>query len=342
MLHLRCGSDILSTLDAAGIPGRKASWADPLCEGPWLPFERAFVRPARARFLAERYALNFMSALDTLATADEVLERAVDEDEVVLWFEHDLFDQAILAYLLTELAPLVECGVRLSLVQVHEHPDVERFIGLGQLDVPALAALFPRRVAVTEDMVALARRAVEAWSAPEPLALEALRRPDPALPHLAAAIARYLAEYPSMENGLALSERLALEAIAAGAGTALAVFAAVQARERAPWMGDWMLFARLRVLSEGASPLLQVDGAWPTDDYAEGDPGVSLTDVGRRVLADREDWLAVQPQERWMGGVHLRPGGADWRWDAAVARIVRGGNLRGAPRVAEESGDERR
>ena len=57
-------------------------------------------------------------------------------------------------------------------------------------------------------------------------------------------------------------------------------------------------------------------------DDAESDPGVALSDIGRRVLAGEEDWLAVQPQERWMGGVHLRPGGTDWRWDAAAARLV--------------------
>jgi hypothetical protein len=142
------------------------------------------------------------------------------------------------------------------------------------------------------------------------------------MPHLAGAVSRYLAEYPSLHDGLAQSERLALEAIAGRAGTARSVFAAVQAREPAPWMGDSMLFARLRVLSEGAAPLVAVDGAWPTVDGADGDPILSLTAMGRRVLAGDADWLAVQPQERWMGGVHLRPGGIDWRWDARTGNVV--------------------
>jgi hypothetical protein len=322
MLHVRCGEDILAKLELAGVPGRKLSWADPLCEGPWLPYERTFARPARARFLAERYALDFMSTLDTLATADDALAAAADEDEVVLWFEHDLFDQSILAWLLVQLQPCVERGVRLSLVQLSQHPSVARFVGLGQLEPAALGALFPRREPVRAETLALAARAVEAWTAPDPAALEALRRPDAAMPHLAAAIARYLAEYPSARNGLGQSERLGLEAIADGARTARAVFAHVQQREACPWLGDAMLFARLRALSEGAAPLVSVEGAWPALDDAMGDPGLSLTDVGRRVLAGTADWLAVQPQERWMGGVHLRPGGTDWRWDEASCRVV--------------------
>jgi len=340
MLHLRCGEDILAKLDAAGVPGRKVAWSDPLCEGPWLPFERTFLRPLRARFLAERYA-DFLTTLDSLARADEALASAADEDEVVLWFEHDLYDQPILAYLLDQLAPHVEHGVRVSLVQVHEHPRIARFIGLGQLDAEALGALFPARVDVAAETFALARRAVAAWTGQDPRALEALRRPDPALPHLGAAAERYLAEYPSVRNGLALSEQLALEVIDDGARSARSVFQEVQARERAPWMGDSMLFARLRVLSEGAAPLLAVDGAWPTIDDGASDPVVTLTDVGRRVLAGENDWLALQPLERWMGGVHLRPGGVDWRWDAAAERVVQGGNIRHSPRVAEESGGER-
>jgi hypothetical protein len=341
MLHVRCGEDILQQLEEAGVPGLKLSWADPLCEGPWLPYERALARPARARFLAERYALAFASTLDSLAAADEALAAAAAHEEVVLWFEHDLFDQSILAHLLTELAPLAARGVRVSLVQVSEYPGVARFVGLGQLDAAALGALFPARETVAPATFAVATRAVEAWSAADPVALEALRHPDPALPHLAAAIERYLAEYPALTTGLALSEQLALEAIAAGASTARAVFAEVQSRETHPWMGDAMLFARLRVLSEGAAPLIDVDGMWPSNADAHADPGLTLTGTGRDVLAGDADWFAVQPQERWMGGVHLRPGGVDWRWDGVQRRVVRGGNLPGPRRVAEESGDAR-
>jgi hypothetical protein len=201
---------------------------------------------------------------------------------------------------------------------------VTRFIGLGQLDAVALGALFTARAPVGADALALARRAVDAWTSDTPEALEALRHPESALPYLAAAVERYLAEYPSTRNGLALSEQLGLEAIAAGARTARAAFAEVQRRERAPWMGDTMLFDRLRALSEGAAPLLVADGAWPTADEHACDPGLSLTDTGRLVLAGDADWLEVQPQERWMGGVHLRPGGPDWRWDAGAGRVVRG------------------
>jgi len=41
---------------------------------------------------------------------------------------------------------------------------------------------------------------------------------------------------------------------------------------------------------------------------------VTLTDIGRALVAGRTDWIKLNGIDRWLGGVHL--GGADiWRWD---------------------------
>jgi hypothetical protein len=44
---------------------------------------------------------------------------------------------------------------------------------------------------------------------------------------------------------------------------------------------------------------------------------VTLTGLGREVLAGATDRLAVAPIDRWLGGTHLL-GDRDWRWDAAA------------------------
>jgi hypothetical protein len=95
-------------------------------------------------------------------------------------------------------------------------------------------------------------------------------------------------------------------------------------------MGDTMCFARLRQLAEGAAPLLRLDGAVMGADAAAA--SVRPTTLAREVLAGERDWLALRPQERWMGGVHLRPGGPDWRWDERTGRVVRAGGSPGATR----------
>jgi hypothetical protein len=324
-LHIRCGDDILDTLTAGGIAGDKIKWFDALCEGPL--HRHAIDRgrqKERAAWGAMRFDLPMTEMYRELMGQDWRVDQAVHYDETVLWFEADLFDQLILVYLLTRLAPLRR-RTRLSLICIGRYPGVKRFIGLGQLRPAQLARLFPRRRPVTWGQLRLARRTWEALLEPEPLALSrigAMR--STALPFLPAAVRRYLAEYPSVRNGLGRTEQLALEAIAAGAKTGAEVFLAVQNRERRPYMGDTMLYAVLRGLAGGRFPAIA--GAHkklsrlPPDQLAHHP--LRLTDTGKGLLANQLDWFAVSGVIRQIGGVTMRGAGPRWRWDTKRRVIV--------------------
>lgn len=72
-------------------------------------------------------------------------------------------------------------------------------------------------------------------------------------------------------------------------------------------MGDVQYAAIVRELR----PLIAVDDvATPCSTWR-----VTLTDLGAAVLEGRLDGLAARTLERWLGGVHLRPGEPSWRWD---------------------------
>jgi hypothetical protein len=203
MLHIRCGTDILWKLDDAGVPGRKLSWSDPLCEGPVPSADRASLRPVRAAWLSRHYGVSHDADLKDLVEADKVVDEAGTQDEVVLWFEADLFDQAILLHLLPRLADACGNATRLSLVTLHEYPGMKRFIGLGQLSAPQLSELFQRRVDVTAGMIGAAREAWSAWVHPTPerLADIAARATSP-LTYLPAAARRMLEQLPDVRTGL--------------------------------------------------------------------------------------------------------------------------------------------
>ena len=67
----------------------------------------------RARFLSEHYGENLLRVRNALLEQEQLLDRAPrEEEEVVLWFEHDLFCLINLLYLLSRLA---KCR-RLSIV----------------------------------------------------------------------------------------------------------------------------------------------------------------------------------------------------------------------------------
>jgi hypothetical protein len=49
---------------------------------------------------------------------------------------------------------------------------------------------------------------------------------------------------------------------------------------------------------------------------------LAITELGRAVLRGERDWLSLRPQSRWVGGVHIQPGVAGWRWDEAKRDAV--------------------
>jgi hypothetical protein len=324
-LHIRCGEDILARLLAAGIPGDLLSWSDPLCEGPLLHREAPAARlSARAGYLASRFGVPMTETHRELAVAERRLSECVRYEETTLWFEADLFDQLILVYLLQRLAPFAN-RTRLSLICVGGFAGVPRFVGLGQLRGEQLAALWPMRAPVTRAQVALARRAWAALHDPMPRELNrlaALR--SRALPFLPAAVARYLQEYPWVGDGLSLTERRALEAIAAGARTAVEAFGSVQDREERPFMGDAMFFAVLRDLAGGDYPVLSGGrrnlARVPVTELAE--TPLWLSALGERVLAGKADWTALANRDRWIGGVRLTGAEPRWRYDPTKRRAV--------------------
>ena len=90
------------SLREAGIGGDVSVQADVLHEGPCpAGATPAEWREVRARYLADEDYAPYDGVLQRLVEWDAALLTARAHDEVVLWFEHDLFDQLILIRLLS-------------------------------------------------------------------------------------------------------------------------------------------------------------------------------------------------------------------------------------------------
>jgi hypothetical protein len=106
-LHVRCGSDIAPTLRKAGCAGDFLEYSDPLCQGPVL--DEAGWLEQRAAFLAESYGAGTGHSREQIADklhhAEERLRAAANSyQRIVLWFEHDTYDQLILGRCLAQFA----------------------------------------------------------------------------------------------------------------------------------------------------------------------------------------------------------------------------------------------
>lgn len=330
MLHVTNGDSAAGSLRASGLSGEVIAWQDILHDGP-VPTGLALeeLRPIRARFIADQGWGAYDDALTDLAQRDATLLNASGEDEIVMWFEHDLYDQLQLLQLLDWFAEHPPQG-KLGLLCIGAHPEVANFSGLGQLTPAQLAALFPQRHIVSNAELALGQAGWTAFRAPDPTAVERLLESDTtALPFLRAALTRHLEEFPDTRSGLARSERNILHAIVDGAERPRDIYRASQLPEEVVYLGDWSVWARLATLAAGPTPLVaQAGGAPfiaptaypPADDFLA--QRLALTDAGQGTLAGQFDWITAHGIDSWRGGVHLRSPDAIWRWDAATRRLV--------------------
>ena len=324
LLHVANGSSTTGTIRAANIPGATSIWADPLYEGP-VPagLTDAELVETRARFLAGPGAGSAAEVANGLRGWRRVIDDCDTYDELVLWFEHDLFDQLNLIQLLSFIQDRLPIEKSSSLICIGSFPGRPGFKGLGELTPSELAPLVETRQPVSDAQFVLATQAWNAFREPTPEGLARLRQSDTtALPYLANAVARFFQEYPWTSDGLSRSERRLLTLAAAGELELSAAFPRMHEGEASYYITDVSLMAIARGLAGAAPPLL----AFARPPAANGhilDGTVVLTDEGRAVLSGQQDRVTLCGIDRWLGGVHLRTGVPLWRWDADGGRVTR-------------------
>ena len=313
LLHVTNGESAGSTLRQTTLGGAVLSWQDALHEGPVPAVPRPELLRTRARFLAGCGWGSEAALRSSLERRDRrYLEALRAGADVVLWFEHDLYDQLQLIDALT-LARSV--GAEPELIVIGSFPGRPSFAGLGELSAKELETLWPSRTRATPAALDAAAEAWAALCAPEPAALtELAARDDPHLPFLAPALRRLLEELPAPGDGLSRTERHALETIEAGARTAPAAFVATQRREDAPFLGDTWFFRTLAALGQGDDRLVEGDGSPlpPPPPLGDGHAFMRLelrvTDVGERVLRGEANRVELLGIDRSVGGTHVTHG----------------------------------
>ena len=312
--HICNGDATADGLSLADLPGDIRVWADALDEGPLLAGDREAFTAARARFAADAgWAPSEDAARQRLTDWDANLAvlDAPGVEEVVLWYEHDLFDQLALCRVLF-LASFAEArAAQLTMVSIDRHPDVPLFLGLGQLAPEQLAALWPRRTPISKEAM---EEAVATWlalTAADPRGLSYLMRRVRALPFLAGAIERHLEELPDVASGLGRSERQALASVGRGSSSSVSVLQELHAIDPRYPLTDLRLQAVLRLLAKREL----LTGAGPGES-------LSITARGRQALAGAFDVVAELGIDTWRGGVRQVGRGPVWRWDGAARRLI--------------------
>jgi hypothetical protein len=294
VLHITNGDHAVEVLQRA-VQGELLPWRDELHEGPvyaGIPLEDLSRR--RAAFIAAAGWAPLVRVQESFIQRDATLLEAMRHEEVVLWFEHDLYDQLQLIQLLDWFC--VHPHPKLSLVCEAEY--------LGTMTTGRAADLFRARSAVSDAQLRAGSAAWGLFASAHPTRItHGFNRQ---LPFLGAALRRLLEEYPWTGDGLSRLERQTLEALRDGPLPFEELFPrAHQRREEPVFLGDAVFAWHLeRLAADGL-----VERAW------------SLTPRGRSVLDGKADAWTRPRQPRWLGGYQVKDGRL--RWDAGLASLVR-------------------
>jgi hypothetical protein len=343
MLHIHNGDSSADTAKQSSLAGEHFAWRESLITGPTPSgLSDNEWRRIRSKHLSEAYGVDVTECERGLSSQEETLASFAQHEEVVLWFEHDLFCQVHLIYLLNWFSRRELGKTKLSLICIGEFPGKENFRGLGELNEEELASLFPPRRQVTNVQRGLATAAWRAYCSPEPTDIEKVLQTDTSsLPFLKAALQAHLKRFPSTKNGLGLVENRALELIDEGVNSFTDLFPCFGNAEPVYGLGDAQFWLALQRLSTAEKPLLAITNGKNAGEKNSEDgqqvltPKLSeivrkarleLTELGRSVLNGATDFVALNGIDLWLGGVHLHDQNNLWRWDERSAQIVPGRN----------------
>jgi len=322
ILHITNGDSAVHKMHEAGIKGKILPWRDVLHEGP-VPADQdlAAVSSARATHLASLGWIKPEDAASSFRERDALLANAVNCDRIILWFEHDLYDQLQLLQLLDWFSRQPKTHDKLFLLN---HDDY-----LGAIEPAQIRALAGSELPVTPQQLQLAQQLWQAftYNTPEQLAIS-YQWDCSALPFMHAALYRLLQILPRPGNGLNRTEQQALQLVGKGISAPDNLFWAYQQTEQARFMGDASFWLVLEELCTGDRPLLGTHGnysfqrpsGYPYDQSFMASR-LRLTEDGQAVLQGELDATALRPLDRWVGGTHLQPDNL-WRWDAIRAQLL--------------------
>jgi hypothetical protein len=287
LLHITNGECAVAVISQA-VSGSILPWRDVLHEGPvraGLALEA--LSRERAAFIAGAGWGKISEIKTFFKERDAAFRRAGEHDEIVLWFEHDLYDQLQLVQVLDGLAAQFELrrGPPISLVCEAEY--------LGTMAPERAAELLSLRNPLARKHFQDAQAAWAAFRSSNPRDINPGKQT--ALPFLGAALRRHLEEFPWVGDGLSRTERQVIQVLKDGPLSFPDLFRETQRLEDPVFLGDAVLAWHLRRLAEEGL-VEQREDSWAL-----------LSTVRRRRLP------------RWLGGCEVKD--ESQRWDPASGRL---------------------
>jgi len=202
-LHITNGDSFTERLKSLDIPGDIITWREMLCEGKTEPNvgSESFWK-TRFEFLSKNYKVTKTWFVEKTLKEYRSLCNHKQQDQIILWFEYDLFCQINMLAVISWLKSYRR-HAEISLVCSGDEDASDRLYGLNELSDEQLQGLYEKRVALTQDDIEYADYVWQLYCSDNPIRLEHLTDfENYQFDYLSDAIKAHLQRFPSIKNGL--------------------------------------------------------------------------------------------------------------------------------------------
>lgn len=155
-LHILNGDSTLNIFNVANIPGDVLVWRETLSEGPVLADSEQHFFSMRATWISKAYQTENLNYREIIIDEFDKLRSYKDYDELIFWFEFDLFCQVNLLFLLSFFKDKYPYEAKLSLICPKSHKNHPDFRGIGQLKPAELSGLISEKKCLTHSDILFA------------------------------------------------------------------------------------------------------------------------------------------------------------------------------------------
>ena len=213
ILHITNGDSTTNYLKSLNFSGDFITWREMLCEGKTttdVGSENFWKN--RFNFLKTSYKISKKTFIDYTLKEYRSLCNKKESNEIVLWFEHDLFCQinmlAVLSWIKT-----YRKGYHISLVCSGKVEGSKKLKGLSELTENQIHQHYKNKIDLTQDDIEYADYIWQLYCSDSPLRLETVYKQNTSSPfyYLVAALEAHLLRFPSIKNGLNKIENRVLQ-----------------------------------------------------------------------------------------------------------------------------------
>ncbi len=211
-LHIVNGDSLTEQMKELNLPGELIVWRELLCEGPTRQEINSEFFKIRKKFLKKEYDISAENYEERFISEIKKLRELEDFNQVVLWFEFDLFCHlnmlAAISFLTENKKP-----APISLVCSKKLEGEKEFQPLSQLDKKELQNHYKNRILLNTEDIEVANLIWELYCSNDPMKLKPQIKIKTNFEYLSSCIRAHIERFPNSVTGINTLERNVLKLI---------------------------------------------------------------------------------------------------------------------------------